>query len=111
MSESTENCGTCRQLTNDNFRNGFLIDGELIGAVGEQKDSPGNYFAYILNHATAEYLAYEVYPSLDAALTAINQVQRDWAFDKMGGCSSKDCGKGNCSGGKCKVSAKAANTD
>ena len=93
------------QLTAENYAKGFLVDEELMGGVTEDPDHKGVFVAFVLRHTTGEYLGYQPFQELGHALQAINQVERSWSFDTVGGCGGcKDgsCGKGACSkGGNC----------
>jgi hypothetical protein len=93
-------------LTRENYARGFLVDEELMGGVTEHPEQPGQFVAFVLRHTTGEYLGYQPFVELDAALEKINAVSRPWSFEKVGGCGGcKDgqCGKGACgsSGGGC----------
>lgn len=90
-------------LNAENYRQGFLVDEELMGGITEVTDPPGHFAAFVLRHTTGEYLGYEVYPALTHALSAIAAVKREWKFESTSGCGA--CGEGNCSkaqGGGCK---------
>ena len=93
-------------LTSENYSKGFLIDEELMGGVTQKPDEPETFVAFVLRHTTGEYLGYQPFTTLDAALGAINSVQRDWVFDKVGGCGNGNCGNGSCKGGGCGLKAK-----
>lgn len=88
-------------LTSDNYSKGFLIDGELMGGVTQNPDQPGSFVAFVLRHTTGEYLGYQPFPSLEQALTAINQVQREWNFENSSGCGGGNCDSGQCNAEKC----------
>jgi hypothetical protein len=89
-----------QQLTSENYRQGFLVDEELMAGVTEHPEQPGLYVAFVLHHTTGEYLGYQPFHELTEALTTINKIPRDWAFEKVGGCGG--CGgEGKCEGGKC----------
>lgn len=88
-------------LTAENYSKGFLIDEELMGGVTQHPDQPGTYVAFVLRHTTGEYLGYQPFDKLEAALATINQVQRSWTFDRVSGCGNGNCGNGQCKGGGC----------
>jgi len=88
-------------LTQGNYSKGLLIDNEWMGGVSEHPEQKGLYIAYVMNHLTAEYVKYGEFKALDAALDAINSVDRSWKFEKAGGCSGCS-GEKNCTGGTCK---------
>ncbi|HUP56519.1 MAG TPA: hypothetical protein VM598_03640 [Bdellovibrionota bacterium] len=90
-------------LDTENYSRGFLVDEELMAGVTENPDRSGGFAAFVLRHETGEYLGYRVFPTLDAALAEINAIPRQWAFEKVGGCSAGGCKGGNCgkSGGAC----------
>ena len=94
------------KLTTENYTQGFLIDEELMGGVTPHPQNPGLFVGFVLRHTTGEYLGYEPYPTLEAALEAVNRVKRPWAFDQAGGCGNGNCGDGSCKGGACAVGAK-----
>ena len=90
-------------LTAANFRKGFLIDEELMAGVSEDAEQPGHFAAFVLNHASAEYLGYKTFADLNLALSSINSIPRSWKYEASGGCEggcdgSEDgpCGKGPC---------------
>ena len=104
MSECTEKDPVVRKLTEKNYRGGFLVDEELMAGVGQEEGGGTGFFAYVLRPETAEYLGYEIYPTLGEALEAINRIPRDWAFENMGGgCGGEKCAEGKCKGEKCKL--------
>ena len=104
---SSENCAPCssKELTSENYHAGFLVDEELMAGVGQEEGSEDSFFAYVLRHSTGEYLGYQTFSSLADALQSINQIPRDWVFEKLGGCGEGKCGEGNCKGGKCAIKA------
>lgn len=95
-------------FTLENYNQGFLLDEELMAGVSSNPDSSNTYVAFVLQHTTGEYIGYQVFSQLSAAIHAINQIQRPWKFEKVGGCGG--CGKdgsceknGSCSGSKCSL--------
>lgn len=93
-------------MTLENYNQGFLLDEELMAGVTPHPDLPDTYIAFVLQHMTGEYVGYQSFSRLSAAIQAINQIQRPWKFEKIGGCGG--CGeggscqkKGSCSGSKC----------
>jgi len=91
-------------LTRENYAKGFLLDEELMGGVAENPAIPGGYIGFVLRHTTGDYLGYEPYPTLEAALTALNEVRRPWKYETSSGCG--DCGlgaQGKCNGGSCGI--------
>ncbi len=87
-------------LNAENYGKGFLIDEELMGGVAEAEDG---YAAFVIRHTTGDYLGYQVYPTLEAALGTLAEVKRAWKFESTSGCGA--CGEGNCSkaqGGGCR---------
>ena len=105
-------------LTVENYRGGFLVDDELMGGITEDPQRPNRFIAFVLHHTTGEYLGYQPFDDLTLALQAINQIQRPWAFEKLGGCGGCNgaeggCGKGKCGqgksgGGKCQISCDSS---
>jgi hypothetical protein len=88
------------RLTQENYGKGFLIDEELMGGVAEAE---GGFAAFVIRHTTGDYLGYQVYPTLEAALETLAAVKRPWKFESTSGCGA--CGEGNCSkaqGGGCR---------
>ena len=97
-------------LSKENYQKGFLIDEEWMGGVSLDSQS-GVATAFVLNHLQAETLFSETYTSLEAALAAINSVNRPtWKFESSNGCESKDCGNGNCKGESCKAFSECGGT-
>ena len=88
-------------LNPENFSKGFLIDEELMGGVTVDPGQAEQFVAFVLRHTTGEYLGYQPFAELNDALAAINQVKRDWIFEKAGGCGGCATGEGGCGGGKC----------
>lgn len=89
-------------LTNENYSKGFLVDEDLMGGVTQDPEAPETFVAFVLRHTTGEYLGYQPFSDLASALQVINQIPRNWTYERFGGCSGGNCGKeGSCSGGKC----------
>ena len=78
-------------LNAENYKKGFLVDNDLVGGVSEHPERDGDYIAFILQHTTGEYLGYQSFKSLDEALAAINNVERDWVFEAASNCTG-GCG-------------------
>ena len=95
------------RLTLENYQKGFLMDEELMGGITRNPEKPESYLAFVLKHTTGEYLGYQAFDTLEGALGAINQVQRDWAFENTkncGGCGDgQTCTQGENGGGTCKM--------
>lgn len=103
------------KLTADNYNTGFLVDDEVAGGVAEHPQKPGQFVAFILQHTTGEYLGYQPFDTLEAALKTLNEVEREWVFEKASSCSGgcgnhgegeghdhgHDHGHGGCGGGGC----------
>lgn len=88
------------KLSIDNYSQGFLVDDDLMAGVSQNPEKPDQYFAFVLQHTTGEYLGYQPFSNLESALQVINQIERSWVFEKVGGCGG--CGKGGqCSKGGC----------
>jgi hypothetical protein len=97
---------TMSALNAENYSRGFLVDEELMAGVTQHPDQPDTFVAFVLQHSTGEYLGYQPYPSLDQALSRINQIPRPWTFERVGGgCAGGKCGtaEGGCGGGGCKA--------
>ncbi|MGZ3689392.1 MAG: hypothetical protein ACXVBW_13910 [Bdellovibrionota bacterium] len=90
-------------ITSENFRQGFLVDEELMAGVMEDPDHAGTFIAFVLRHTSGEYLGFQPFPTLEEAAGAINRIPRSWTFEKTsGGCGGGNCGKaGGCKGGGC----------
>jgi hypothetical protein len=94
-------------LTAENYKQGFLIDDDLMAGVSPHPDNAEQFLAYVLHHTTGEYLGYQPFAELDQALGAINRIPRTWVFEKAGGCGGcgegrgGKCSKGQCGAGKC----------
>ena len=88
-------------LTAENYTKGFLVDEDLMAGVSQHPQQPGNYVAFVLRHSTGEYLGYQNFTDLGAALAVVNQIPRTWSFEKLGGCGNGNCGNGQCAAGGC----------
>lgn len=98
-------------LNTDNYARGFLVDEDLMAGVSANPEKPGVYVAFVLSHATGEYVGYQPFEDLNLALQAINRIPRTWTYETMGGCGG--CGKegkcgegGGCGGGQCQIGKK-----
>jgi hypothetical protein len=88
------------ELNLENYKQGFLVDDDLMAGVTPHPDLPNTYVAFVLQHTTGEYLGYQPFTDIDAALQVINQIKRPWTYERLGGCGG--CGKGgSCSAGAC----------
>lgn len=87
------------KLTNENYNKGFLIDEELMAGVSVNKNE-NTYMAYIVNHASGEVIGSQSFQNLFEAIRAINQIERNWAFQSAsrcgGGSGGCGCGAGGC---------------
>ena len=90
-------------LNQENYSKGFLVDEDLMGGVTQDPVNSEIFVAFVLQHTTGEYLGYQPFPALEAALKTINQIPRSWTYERFGGCGG--CGEGGqCaigSNGKC----------
>jgi len=95
-------------LTKENYKEGFLVDDELMAGVApesktdekpekEPKTSDNSrFFAYVIRTDTGQHLGAQQYDSLDAALDALNSIPRSWKYESVHEC------KGQCkNGGHC----------
>ncbi|MCM2323388.1 MAG: hypothetical protein NDJ90_09015 [Oligoflexia bacterium] len=86
------------ELTVENYTQGFLVDEELLGGVTPHPEEEGKFVAFVLNHHTGEYLAYQSFATIGEALEILSQVQRPWKFEKISGCGGSCGGSGGCGG-------------
>src|SRR5689334_15510442 len=94
-----------QSLNIENYTQGFLVDEELMAGVTADPEKADTFVAFILRHTTGEYLGYQAFSDLQAALDTLNRVPRNWTFEKVGGCGG-ECGKegGSCGkSGSCKI--------
>ncbi len=100
-------------LNAENYRQGFLVDEELLAGVTAAKAPETGFMAFVLRHTTGEYLGTARYDQLDEALHAINRIPREWAFDSTHGCGNSECGaagKGSCPAGGCSKLSRSVAT-
>lgn len=71
---------------------------------------PDGFSAFVIDHRTGSVIAQQVFPALDPALAAVNQIPRSWKYESTGGCSGELCGEGKCKGEACKRFAPCAST-
>lgn len=88
-------------LTQGNYSRGLLIDEQWMGGVSESPDKAGSFVAFVIDQASGDYLAYQTFDQLEAALESINRLPRQWTFDSIGACGGGNCGQGQCVAGKC----------
>ena len=88
------------KLLPSNYEKGMLIDDEWMAGIS--KESEG-FSVFVVDHVEGASLFYQIYPNLDAALAAVNQIPRAWRFEATGGCSGEKCGEGKCKGEGCKI--------
>lgn len=91
------------KLTIKNYKNGFLVDDEVIGGVTEMAGAV--YSAYVSHYLTGETLAYQEFNAVQPALDFLGAMNREWEFEGVG------CGKisapalksagGSCRSGAC----------
>jgi hypothetical protein len=86
------------RLTARNYSQGLLVDDQLLAGIAENPEKPGDFIAFVLNQASGEYLGYESFPGLTPALERINGIERDWVFERTGGCGNTTCEGGKCPG-------------
>ncbi len=85
-----------QKFTADNYKSGFLMDEELLAGISESVDQPGVYTAYVIRHTTGETLGVQNFNTVFEAIRTLNDIPREWTFDKV-----SKCGGGNCGSGKC----------
>jgi hypothetical protein len=83
-------------LTPQNYSKGFLIDSEWMGGVAPDIENPDGFVAYVIDIASAQSLGVHKFATLDQALTAINKIPRQWAYESTTGCGGGNCETGNC---------------
>lgn len=95
-------------LTQENYKQGFLVDQDLMAGITESPEQPGTFAAFVLQHTTGEYIGYQLFPSLEKALTALNGIPRSWSFERLGGGCGGKCGtgEGGCQNGSCGQAGK-----
>jgi hypothetical protein len=106
-----------QMLTRHNYQKGFLIDDEWMAGVSEEPAAaPGQarFTAFILSHATGEYMDYRPFDDLQSAIDRINSIPRFWKFEntsQCGGCGDGTCDQGNCQkkNGSCETVCKTSN--
>lgn len=82
-------------LNAQNYKNGFLVDDEVIGGITEMDG--GLFAAYISHYLTGETYAYQEFAQIDGALQYLASVPRAWVFESVG--CSKIAKKTDCGGG------------
>jgi hypothetical protein len=100
-----------QMLTPANSAKGMLIDDEWMAGVSEHPENRGQFVAFVLDHRQGERIAETAYPSLEAAVDALNQIPRAWQWESTSGCGSGACGTGECpgvcgTGGSCAPSSE-----
>jgi hypothetical protein len=88
-------------LTLENYSKGFLVDEDLMAGVSQHPENPELFVAFVLRHTTGEYLGYQPFYDLHAALHMINRIERSWTYERFGGCGNGNCGEGKCGEGGC----------
>lgn len=91
------------KFTADNFKSGFLMDEELMAGISEAADQPGIFTAYVVRHTTGETLGVQQFTNVFEAIRTLNDIPREWAYEKVSKCGSGNCGSGGCGkeGGGC----------
>ncbi|MBI3557878.1 MAG: hypothetical protein HY074_16575 [Deltaproteobacteria bacterium] len=101
------------QLTADNFKNGFLVDDEVIAGVTQMEGAATPvYAAYISHYLTGETFAYQEFDAVEPALRFLAGVDRPWVYEAVGcsaktsapkstSASSRGCASGSC--GSCQT--------
>ncbi len=92
-------------LNPENYTKGFLVDDELMAGVSQNPEDPNVFVAFVLRHTTGEYMGYQPFSDLVTALATVNQIKRQWTFERLGGCGGcgegGTCNPGSCGAGKC----------
>lgn len=83
-----------------------------MAGVTESPETPGAFLAYVVRHTTGETIGAHEYSNLFEAIRNINDVRRNWSFEKISRCGGGNCGNGACAGGGCgkKKAAQASDT-
>lgn len=89
-------------LTLENYKNGFLIDEEVIGGVTEM--AGGVYSAYVSHYLTGETLAYQEFNDAAQALEYLRAMKRSWKFEGVG-CGKISAPNSKSAGGSCRSGA------
>lgn len=87
-------------LQSENYDKGMLIDDEWMAGISKESDG---FSVFVVDHLEGTALFHQIYPTLDTALAAVNQIPRAWRFEATGGCSGDKCGEGKCKGEGCKI--------
>lgn len=99
------------RLNEINFRKGFLLDSEFMAGITETQaageNAAGNassFSAFIVNHETGEYVAFQEFTAVSEALSWLYSHPRPWQFEftsVCGGCNKQVENGGACPGGVC----------
>jgi hypothetical protein len=92
------------EFTRENHEKGMLIDDEWMAGISKE---PEGFSAFVIDHRDGVLVAQQFFPTLEPALAAVNQIPRNWKYERTGGCSGERCGEGKCKGTGCKIYAGA----
>jgi hypothetical protein len=87
-------------FTRENHEKGLLIDDEWMAGISKE---PEGFSVFVVDHRSSALIAQQIFPELDLALAAVNQIPRGWKFESANGCSGDRCADGKCKGEGCKI--------
>ena len=90
-----------RTLSLENYSTGFLVDDEFLAGVSENPDAPGAYLSFLVKQETGEVISLRNFEKLEDALKSVNELPRDWSYEKIGCGGGGGCGghgDGGCGG-------------
>ncbi len=100
------------KFTADNYKNGFLVDEELMAGISEFKEHPGTFTAFVVRHTTGETLGAQEFTNVFEAIRTLNDIPREWTYEAVSKCGG-NCANGNCrkGGGGCSRFEKNEKSD
>ena len=89
-------------LTQENYQKGFLLDthpsdSQWMGGIGPDPEKPGQFIAYIADIQNGNLVSSHLFETLDAAISALNAIDRGWHFQELHACGDGTCGQSSCS--------------
>jgi len=92
---------TTALLTAENYKQGMLVDDELVGGITDDPEKAGAFVAFVIRSSTGEHIVYRSFDRLEDALEQMNRVRRPWIYEATVGCGESGCG--NNKDGGCKI--------